>query len=95
MGGGMARVQLVIPDEERERFVRQARMEGMTFSMWLRAAARQRLEERQRSNLFGSQVDLDEFFDACNAIEGPAIEPEWREHLSAMEASRRGSGAGR
>ena len=91
----MARVQLVIPDEERERFVRQAQMEGMTFSAWLRAAARERLEERRHSNLFGSQAELDEFFDACNAIDGPVVEPEWREHLSAMEASRSGSGAGK
>ena len=36
----MARVQLIIPDEDRDRFIRQARREGLTFSAWLRAAAR-------------------------------------------------------
>ena len=36
----MARVQLIIPDEDRDRFVRQARGEGLTLSAWLRAAAR-------------------------------------------------------
>ena len=36
----MARVQLVIPDDERELFVDQARREGMSLSAWLRAAAR-------------------------------------------------------
>ena len=30
--GAMARVQLVIPDEDRDRFVHQARKEGMTLS---------------------------------------------------------------
>ena len=45
----VARVQLVISDEDRDRFVRQARSEGMTLSEWLRAAAHQRLEEQQRS----------------------------------------------
>ena len=41
----VARVQLVIPDEDRDRFIHQARSEGMTLSAWLRAAAHQRLEE--------------------------------------------------
>lgn len=31
----MARVQLVIPDEDRDRFVNQARKEALTFSAWL------------------------------------------------------------
>ncbi len=35
----MARVQVVIPDEDRDRFVHQARCEGMTLSVWLRAVA--------------------------------------------------------
>ena len=36
----MARVQLIIPDEDRDRFFSQAKREGMTLSAWLRAAAR-------------------------------------------------------
>ena len=32
----MARVQLVIPDEDRDRFVHQAQRTGMTLSAWLR-----------------------------------------------------------
>jgi hypothetical protein len=55
----MARVQLIIPDEDRDRFVHQARREGMTLSAWLRSAARQRLEEQQRSDPFKSSEDLD------------------------------------
>ena len=43
----MARVQLVMTDEDRERFVEQARREGMSLSAWLRAAARERLATRQ------------------------------------------------
>ena len=42
----MARVQLIIPDGDKARFVRQARREGLSFSAWLRAAARERLEAR-------------------------------------------------
>ena len=51
----MARVQLIIPDEDRDRFVQQARQEGLTFSAWLRAAARERLEDRQRAERFNSR----------------------------------------
>ena len=90
----MARVQLLIPDEDRDRFVHQARSEGMTLSAWLRTAARHRLEEQQKSRPFESPDDLEEFFRACDALEGPGREPDWEEHLAVIEASR-GRGASR
>ena len=34
----MARVQLVMPDEDRDRFVHQAKREGMSLSAWLRSS---------------------------------------------------------
>lgn len=90
----MARVQLIIPDEDRDRFAHQARTEGMSFSAWVRAAARQRLEERQRVGLFESPAHLDEFFRECDALEGPDREPDWEQHLKVMDESRRrGQGA--
>lgn len=90
----MARVQLIIPDEDRDRFAYQARTEGTSFSAWMRAAARQRLEERQRIALFESPAQLDEFFRECDALEGPDREPEWEQHMKVMEESRRrGQGA--
>ena len=85
----MARVQLVIPDEDRDRFVHQARREGMTLSAWLRAAARERLRERQRAKPFQSPEDLEEFFRACNSLEGPEKEPDWDQHLDLINQSRR------
>ena len=84
----VARVQLVIPDEDRDRFVRQAWSEGMTLSEWLRAAAHQRLEEQQRSRPLESPADLEEFFRACDALEGPEREPDWQEHLAVIDKSR-------
>ena len=57
----MVRVQLVIPNEDRDRFVHQARREGMTLSAWLRAAARDRLGKRQRTKPFESAADLEAF----------------------------------
>jgi hypothetical protein len=87
----MARVQLIIPDEDRDRFVHQARREGMTLSAWLRSAARQRFEEQQRSDPFKSSEDLERFFRGCDALEGPKVELEWDEHLDVINESRRRS----
>ena len=85
----MTRVQLVIPDEDYNRFVRQAQSEGMTLSEWLRVAAHRRLEEQQRSRPFKSPADLEEFFRACDALEGPEREPDWQEHLAVIDESRK------
>ena len=84
----MARVQLVMPDDDRDRFVHQARREGMSLSGWLRAAARDRLAARQRVTLFASPEDIAEFFKSCATLEGPETEPDWSEHLRAIGQSR-------
>ena len=81
----MARVQLVIPDGDRDRFVHQARREGMTLSAWLRTAARERLEEQQRDDPFDSPADLEGFFRECDALEGPTPEPDWVEHVDVID----------
>ena len=90
----MARVQLVMADDDRDSFVHQARREGMSLSAWLRAAARERLERRQRVKQFESPEDVEEFFRSCAALEGPETEPDWSEHLRVMSESR-GRGAAR
>ncbi len=84
----MARVQLIIPDEDHDRFVHQARLEGMTFSAWLRFAARKRFEECQHSRSIRSQARLEEFFRACDSLDGPDSEPDWEEHLREINSSR-------
>ena len=84
----MARVQLVIHDDERELFVEQARLERMSLSAWLRAAARERLGKRQSVMQFESPEDVMEFFRSCAALDGPETEPEWEEHLRVMNESR-------
>ena len=84
----MARVQLVMADEDRDRFVHQARQEGMSLSAWLRAAARERLEKCQSVKLFQSPEDVEEFFRSCASLDGPETEPDWSEHLGVMNESR-------
>ena len=90
----MARVQLVMPDADRDRFVHQARQEGMSLSAWLRAAARERLEKCQSVKLFQSPEDVEEFFRSCAALDGPEREPDWDEHLRVMNESRAAGGTG-
>ncbi len=85
----MARVHITIPDEERDRFVRQARSEGMSLSAWLRLAAWGRLRERKRIPTFNTPEELEVFFDSCDTLEGPGLEPEWEEHLATINESRR------
>jgi len=84
----VARVQLIIPDDDRDRFVRQARREGLSFSAWLRAAARDRLEARERAQRFQSREDLQRFFEKCDAREGAGVEPDWEEHLRTIHESK-------
>ena len=84
----MARVQLVMPDADRDRFVDQARREGMSLSAWLRAAAQERLASRKRVNVFESPEDVKAFFKSCAALNGPETEPDWSEHLHVMNESR-------
>ncbi len=88
----MARVQLIMPDKDRDRFVHQARSEGMTLSAWLRAAAHQRLGLQQESRPFQTAGDLRDFFRQCDELEGPPTEPDWEQHLQLIGQSRgRGS----
>lgn len=84
----MARVQLVIADADRDRFVHQARREGMSLSAWLRAAAEDRLRRCGRSERFQSAQELEDFFSACDEKE-PGVEPDWEEHLGVIASSRR------
>ena len=84
----MARVQLITPDEDKYRFVRQARREGLTLSAWLRAAARDRLREKEESDRFKSVEDLNRFFAEIDARQGPGVEPDWEEHKRVIEESK-------
>ena len=88
----MARVQLLIPDEDHARFAHQARSEGMSLSAWLRAAASECLDRRSPTERFKSRADAERFFAACDAREGSGEEPDWEQHLAVIRESR-GRGA--
>ncbi len=88
----MARVQLVIPDEDRARFVQQAKREGLSFSAWLRAAAQDRLRKGQERRPFESLKELEDFYkriDARHEAEGLGPEPDWEEHKRVINTPRK------
>ena len=84
----MARVQLVIPDKDKARFVNQAQSEGLSLSAWLRSAARDRFHKGQARAKFKSVEEMREFWEKCDAAAGPGREPDWEEHLKVINASR-------
>ncbi len=84
----MARVQLVIPDADKTRFVHQARREGLSLSAWLRAAAKDRLAEKHNAKGFKSVEDMKAFFDECLEKAGPGPEPDWEEYKAIISESK-------
>ncbi len=53
-----------------------------------RVAARERGSPRLSTDRFGSAADVERFFAACDAREGPGVEPDWEEHLAVINESR-------
>lgn len=83
----MEEVRLTISDQDHDRFVQQARKEGMTLSEWLQAAAIKRLEDAQRAEYFDSTIKVSAFFEECDAFKRPESEPDWEDHLKVIEQS--------
>ena len=84
----MARFQLIIPHEDRHRFAHQAHLEGMTLSGWLRAAAEDRIRQREHLKPFTSSEDVREFFQTHDDSESGLREPDWEEHLKTLHESK-------
>ena len=86
-----SRIHIVVDEEDKERFRRQAEREGKSLSAWLREAARARLSERRESALDTGE-ELRAFFEACDDRES-APEPDWEEHRRVVERSARSGAA--
>lgn len=84
----MSRIQVVVNDDERERFRAQARVEGMSMSEWLREAGRQRLGRATPSTL-ATPGDLRRFFEAIDrGHDGAGREDDWAVHKARIAAGR-------
>jgi hypothetical protein len=84
------RVQVLLSDEDKERFAREARRAGVSLSAWLRQAGIDRLRGEGRKRRFSSK-ELGGFLAACRAREVGG-EPDWEQHRRLIESSK-GSGA--
>jgi hypothetical protein len=58
------------------------------LSAWFRQAGRERVRGARERARFDTLQALDTFFAACDKLDGPEREPDWEEHLRAIEASR-------
>ena len=82
------RVQVVLDQEERERFRRQAHIENLSLSAWLREAGRDRLLRGKGSGRISNLKELHAFFQACDDSElGQGREPDWEDHLKLFTDS--------
>ena len=90
----MPTIQLVIPEEDRESFARQAAREGKTLDAWLLSLARQRVVGQQPARKktgerFKSAEELRAYLRAHSSLDGPERELDWEEHLRNIDESRR------
>lgn len=84
------RIHLVLDQVEKERFRRQAKMEGKSLSAWLRDLARERVARDEQVRL-DTPEELEAFFKKCDERES-GEEPDWAEHRAVIESSiRRGA----
>jgi hypothetical protein len=88
----MTRVQVLLEEEEREQFRRQAEREGVSLSAWLRRAGQERLRSRSGRRI-STVRELRQFFREIDARE-KGREPDWDEHLAVMARSRGSGGSG-
>lgn len=77
----MARVQLIIPDDDRVRFGDQARQEGLSLNAWIRVAARERLDRQSSVGSVTSRDETKAFFAECDTLPAP------RQSLTGNNAS--------
>jgi len=86
---GSVRIQVVLDEWERATFRSEAKAAGMSLSAWLREAGRERLRENAARSRFHNQIELNDFFRACDEQGSGDREPDWTEHAQVINQSRR------
>lgn len=86
----MARIQLVLQDGDKERYLYEAKRDHKSLSAWLREAAQEKIEkiDKDRHRPFASVEELDDFFRECDAMnEGQGPELDWEDAKKIIEDS--------
>ena len=47
------------------------------------------LEDSSDPTPLNPQANLEDFFRACDELEGPEREPDWQDHLTVIDESRK------
>lgn len=81
------KIQVVLSQDQRDQLRRQAALEGLSLSTWLKRAGLQCLERAQTAPKLDSAEALAVFFDQCDARE-QGREPDWDEYLAVISRSR-------
>ncbi len=84
----MARIQVIVTEQERETLRRVAEREGQSLSGWLRRVGLERADSVSAGEQIDSLAELDRFFRRCDRRERSLRERDWSEHLAVMERSR-------
>ncbi len=81
----MTRVEVLLDEDEKQKFQCHANREGLSLSAWLREAGKALLENKASRPQVANPADLRAFFTACDAQE-EGREPDWGEHLASLGA---------
>ena len=87
----MARIQLVLSDGDRERYIYHAKREEKSLSAWLREAAQEKIDKNTKDDQrpFASAEEVRAFFRECDAMnEGYGPELDWEEYKKIIEDSK-------
>ncbi len=85
----MARVQMVLKDGERARYVYHAKRDGKSLSAWLREAAQEKINNERTQRRLATPKDFDEFFRRCDEERTwHGQEPDWEEQKKLLLESK-------
>ena len=63
-----ARIHIVLPAEEKERYRAMAEREGTTLSRWIREAVREKATKYDVERKLDTVEDLESFFQDCDRL---------------------------
>lgn len=84
------RVQVLLTEQERERFRLHALASGTSLSNWMRRAGLSQAERAEKRDRLDTVEELEAFFVACDRLEdGGGAEPDWEQTRGVIGESRR------
>ncbi|MCY4041935.1 MAG: hypothetical protein OXF72_11895 [Gammaproteobacteria bacterium] len=85
----MARVQMVLKDGERARYIYHAKRDGKSLSAWLREAAQEKIDNQCTKRRLATPEDFDEFFRRCDEERmWHGQEPDWDDQKKLLLDSK-------